>query len=44
MTTVMCTGCGEFVPASRRDGELLPVGEECPHCGGREFRQVGERE
>lgn len=38
-----CSGCGNFVPAVARDGNLVLVGgEECYDCGGSEFTTVGD--
>ena len=40
MEQVMCRSCGEFTRARMDDGERLPIREECPRCGGTEFRDI----
>lgn len=42
---MMCRDCGEFVVATKKDGELEPVPSSCPECGGSDFTDVrdGER-
>ncbi len=35
---VMCRGCGEFVRAKTEDEDIAPLRDECPHCGGVEFK------
>lgn len=37
MEMVMCTDCGHFQPAVRRDGSLEPIAERCEVCGGTSF-------
>jgi len=34
----MCRSCGNFVTALPEDGRLWPQKEECPKCGGTEFK------
>lgn len=34
----MCRSCGEFVSAAKEDGTWVPVLDECPDCGGSEFK------
>jgi predicted nucleic acid-binding Zn-ribbon protein len=36
----MCRHCGHFVVAVERDGALVPLRDECPECGGTEFKDV----
>lgn len=38
MEQVMCRSCGEFIEAKRREDELAPMADECPGCGGVEFK------
>lgn len=38
MDLLMCRSCGEFVPAVPVDGDLVPKDDECPDCGGVEFK------
>lgn len=38
MEWVMCLACGEFAKAVPDDGEIVPLREECPSCGGTEFK------
>lgn len=40
MELVMCRSCGEFVTANNEDGVWVPLGEECPKCGGIEFKHI----
>lgn len=40
MELVMCRSCGEFVTARRDDGQWVPMGDECPSCGGMEFEHA----
>ena len=40
MELLICTGCGTFVLAARRAGSLVPIGEDCPECGGSTFEDV----
>jgi predicted nucleic acid-binding Zn-ribbon protein len=42
MEMVMCRNCGEFVQATLTDGKRVPLRDECPECGGREFKDVHE--
>jgi ribosomal protein L32 len=41
MEMVMCRSCGEFTPASKEDGTFVPLADECPSCGGMEFKHNG---
>lgn len=36
-----CTVCGEFIQATTEDGTWVPIDDECPDCGGREFKHNG---
>lgn len=38
MELVMCRSCGKFVPAFPTEDVLKPLAEECPDCGGTEFK------
>lgn len=38
MEMVMCRACGEFVNAVQEDRTFEPLREECPACGGAEFK------
>lgn len=38
MKLVMCRACGEFTRAIQEDGEIVPLQDECPSCGGMEFK------
>jgi predicted RNA-binding Zn-ribbon protein involved in translation (DUF1610 family) len=38
MELTMCLSCGEFVHAVKDDGEFVPNTDECPDCGGSEFK------
>lgn len=38
MDLVMCLSCGEFVQAVEENGQLVPLNDECPACGGRKFK------
>lgn len=38
MELLMCRSCGEFVPATWTDEEIVPQVEECPDCGAGEFK------
>lgn len=38
MKMVMCRACGNFVQALERNGELEPLRDDCPQCGGTEFK------
>jgi RNA polymerase subunit RPABC4/transcription elongation factor Spt4 len=38
MKFVMCRSCGEFVPALPDGDSLVPQSDECPDCGGTEFK------
>lgn len=40
MELVMCRGCGEFVEAATRGDDIRPLRDECPSCGGGEFKHV----
>lgn len=44
MDLVMCRSCGEFIQAVQEDGGLVPIGDECPHCRGVEFKENGSGE
>lgn len=35
---LMCRSCGNFVSASHDGETLVPVEDECPECGGTEFK------
>lgn len=35
---VMCRACGEFVMALKSGGEIELIEDECPDCGGQEFK------
>ncbi len=37
---LMCRGCGHFVAAVSRDGSPAPRVDECPECGGVEFKDI----
>lgn len=41
MEQVMCRSCGEFIEAKRRAEGLTPMVDECPDCGGVEFKHHG---
>ncbi len=38
MEFVMCRACGEFVQAFQEEGTYVPHRDECPACGGAEFK------
>ena len=38
MSMLMCLACGEFVTAFPDGDALEPSQDECPECGGREFK------
>lgn len=38
---LMCLSCGEFVVARSEGGKWMPKTDECPGCGGTEFRNNG---
>lgn len=38
MELVMCLSCGEFMTAYEKDGDPVPKDDECPGCGGHEFK------
>lgn len=35
---VMCRSCGTFVEVVEDDGERAVLEDECPDCGGSEFK------
>lgn len=41
---VMCRSCGEFVQAKQTDEGVVVFKDECPACGGTEFKmnETGE--
>jgi RNA polymerase subunit RPABC4/transcription elongation factor Spt4 len=39
---VMCRSCGEFTTAVMEDGKRIPRADECPECGGTEFKDIHE--
>lgn len=41
MTMVMCLECGEFVTATKDEGNWVPQSDECPNCGGTKFEHNG---
>ena len=41
MELMMCRACGNFVSALRNGDVLEPVSDECPDCGGTEFKGIG---
>lgn len=38
MEFVMCLSCGGFVVSVRENGSYVPVPDQCPECGGVEFK------
>jgi predicted nucleic acid-binding Zn-ribbon protein len=42
MEMAMCRSCGEFTMALMEDGKRVPRADECPECGGTEFRDIHE--
>lgn len=42
MEMVMCRSCGEFTQALMEDGKRVPMKDECPQCGGTEFKDIHE--
>lgn len=40
MEMVMCRSCGKFIPASLKDEKRVPKKNECPDCGGTEFKDT----
>lgn len=40
MNQLMCRACGEFVQAFLDDDTLVPRIDDCPSCGGTEFKDV----
>lgn len=38
MNMLMCRACGSFVIAVKDGESLIPTKEECPECGGTEFK------
>lgn len=42
MEMVMCRSCGEFIPASMKDGMRVPRKDACPQCDGQEFKDIHE--
>lgn len=40
MEMLMCTSCGNFVPAFPDEDWSKPALDECPECGGREFKKA----
>lgn len=40
MEQVMCQSCGEFTRAKMEEGKRVPILDECPRCGGAEFRDI----
>ena len=40
MEMVMCRSCGEFSQAKLEDGKRVPMKDECPQCGGVEFKDI----
>lgn len=41
MNMLMCLGCGEFVTATKDEESWVPLSNECPDCGGTEFKHNG---
>lgn len=41
MEMLMCRACGAFVPATKGDVGWVTTPDECPDCGGREFKHNG---
>lgn len=39
---VMCLDCGEFVPATKIDGEWLAQPNACPECDGENFERLSD--
>ena len=35
---LMCRSCGAFVTAKTVDDTVRPLVDECPDCGGQEFK------
>lgn len=35
---LMCRSCGDFVLAYREGDTVVPAKDECPECGGTEFK------
>ncbi len=40
MDMIMCRSCGEFVTAFPDGDALEPSHDECPECGGTEFKDT----
>lgn len=40
MEMVMCRSCGNFTEVKRNNGKWEVVKDECPECGGREFKKT----
>lgn len=38
MEMIMCLSCGAFLQARKKDGIWEPIKDECPDCGGNEFK------
>lgn len=38
VTMVMCRSCGNFVEVIKKGGEWEVMKDECPECGGNEFK------
>jgi len=37
----MCRSCGEFVTAKKVGDTWMPASNDCPNCGGVEFKHNG---
>ena len=40
MIMLMCRSCGEFVLAKKEDETFRSLADECPDCGGQEFKHI----
>ena len=44
MFMLMCRSCGEFTGAAKKEESLVPLKDECPDCGGKEFKNIHTEE
>lgn len=38
----MCRSCGEFTQAVMEDENRVPMKDNCPNCGGGQFKDIHE--